>query len=201
MRPCFLKTRPNFWFSFKASKARPSVQKARRSIWKAQSCVLRQVLDRVFRFREFMKIWSVKRTSLVESSMINLFNLYFINNTFSYSLGYWVSYIPIYCISYLWHILQSWFNNQYLKKKNSQRKEQIYTVADWDSMGRVITQTRARAFQTLAQAFRTLGQAFGFLLNPQKLGQVFQKLSWVFQRLHHMVWKKCLAESFDERTH
>ena len=98
-------------------------------------------------------------------------------------------------------VLQSWFNNQYLKKKNSQRKKQIYTVADWDNMGRVITQTRARTFQTLTRAFRTLGRAFGFLLNPQKLGQVFQKLSWVFQRLDHMFWNKCLAESFDERTH
>ena len=50
-------------------------------------------------------------------------------------------------------------------------------MADWDNMGRVITQTRARTFQTLTRAFRTLGRAFGFLLNPQKLGQVFQKLS------------------------
>ena len=40
------------------------------------------------------------------------------------------------------------------------------TVADWDSMGLVITQTRGRAFQTL-------GRAFIFLLNLQKLGLVF----------------------------
>ena len=33
------------------------------------------------------------------------------------------------------------------------------TVADWDSMGRVITQSR--------------GRAFIFLLNPQKLDRVF----------------------------
>ena len=43
------------------------------------------------------------------------------------------------------------------------------TVTDWDSMGRVIIQTRDRVFQTL-------GRAFSFLLNPQKLGRVFQKL-------------------------
>ena len=44
------------------------------------------------------------------------------------------------------------------------------TVADWDSMGRVTTQTRGRAFQTLNRAFQTLGGAFTFLLSPQKLG-------------------------------
>ena len=37
------------------------------------------------------------------------------------------------------------------------------TVTDWDSMGRVITQTRGRAFQTL-------GRAFSFFSNSQKLG-------------------------------
>ena len=37
-------------------------------------------------------------------------------------------------------------------------------------MGRVITQTRGRDFQTL-------DRAFSFLLNPQKIGRVFQKLS------------------------
>ena len=41
-------------------------------------------------------------------------------------------------------------------------------MADWDSMGHVITQTRGQAFQTL-------GRAFSFLLNPQKLGRVFLK--------------------------
>ena len=40
-------------------------------------------------------------------------------------------------------------------------------MADWDSMGGVITETRGRAFQTL-------GQAISFLLNPQKLGRVFK---------------------------
>ena len=39
-------------------------------------------------------------------------------------------------------------------------------MAPWDSMGRVISQTRCRAFQTL-------DQAFSFLLNPEKLGRVF----------------------------
>ena len=33
-------------------------------------------------------------------------------------------------------------------------------MADWDSIGRVITQT----------VFHTLGRAFSFLLNSQKLG-------------------------------
>ena len=49
-------------------------------------------------------------------------------------------------------------------------------VVDWDSMGRVITQTRSRVFQTLGQVFQILGRAFSFLLNPQKLGQLFEKL-------------------------
>ena len=44
------------------------------------------------------------------------------------------------------------------------------TVDDWDSMGRVITQTRGLAFQSF-------GRTFSFLLSPQKLGRVFQKLS------------------------
>ena len=62
-----------------------------------------------------------------------------------------------------------------------------YTVADWDSMSRVITQTRSRAFQTL-------GWAFNFLLNPQKLGLVFQKLGRMF-------WNNCSDESFNQLTH
>ena len=50
------------------------------------------------------------------------------------------------------------------------------TVVDWNSMGCVITQTRGRVFQTLGRAFPSLGRAFSFLLNPPKLGLVFQKL-------------------------
>ena len=46
---------------------------------------------------------------------------------------------------------------------------QSATVTDWDSMGRVITQTRGLAFQRLSQVF-------SFLLNPQKLSRVFEKL-------------------------
>ena len=42
-------------------------------------------------------------------------------------------------------------------------------MADWDSTGHVVTQTRCRAFQTL-------DRAFDFLLRFQKLGQVFGKL-------------------------
>ena len=70
----------------------------------------------------------------------------------------------------------------------------ITTVADWDSMGRVITQTRTQAFQTL-------GWAFSFLLSPQKPGWVFQKHGWAFQKLGPMFWNKCSPESFDQRTH
>ena len=47
------------------------------------------------------------------------------------------------------------------------------TIGDWDSMGRLITQIRGRAFETL-------GRAFSFLLNPQKLGPVFQRLGRMF---------------------
>ena len=43
-------------------------------------------------------------------------------------------------------------------------------------MGRVITQIRGRAFPTLSQTLN-------FLLNLQKLGQVFQKLSQVFPKV------------------
>ena len=42
------------------------------------------------------------------------------------------------------------------------------TVTDWDSIGRVIAQTRGRAFQTL-------GRVFNFLLNTQTLGRAFQR--------------------------
>ena len=44
-------------------------------------------------------------------------------------------------------------------------------------MDRVVTQTRGLAFQTFDRAFRTLRRALGFLLNPPKLGRVFQKLA------------------------
>ena len=47
------------------------------------------------------------------------------------------------------------------------------TVADWDNMGRVVTQTRGRAFQTLSRAFH-------FLLRLQNLSRVFERLSRVF---------------------
>ena len=63
----------------------------------------------------------------------------------------------------------------------------MITVADWNSMDRVITQTR--------------GRAFSFLLNPQKLGRVFQKPGWAFQKLGRLFWNKCLPESFDQPIH
>ena len=51
-------------------------------------------------------------------------------------------------------------------------------------------------FKLLAELFKTFSRALSFLLNPQKLGQVFKKLTWNFQRLGLM----CSAESFDQRT-
>ena len=48
-------------------------------------------------------------------------------------------------------------------------KTALSIVADWDSMNRVITQTRSRAFETLGQSFQFLDRAFSFPLNPQKL--------------------------------
>ena len=48
-------------------------------------------------------------------------------------------------------------------------KTALSIVADWDSMDRVITQTRIRAFETLGQSFQFLDRAFSFPLNPQKL--------------------------------
>ena len=51
------------------------------------------------------------------------------------------------------------------------------TVADWDSMGRVITQTRGRAFQTLGRAFETI-------IENQKLGREFDKFGRVFVLQH-----------------
>ena len=62
------------------------------------------------------------------------------------------------------HSKQSYFGSAY-----SLTYSQYNNVADWDSIGRVITETRGRLFQTL-------GRAFSFLLNPQKLGRVFQRL-------------------------
>ena len=50
-------------------------------------------------------------------------------------------------------------------KCNKRMEEIKFTMADWDSMDRVKTQTRDRAFQTL-------GRAFDFLLRFQKLDRV-----------------------------
>ena len=44
----FANTWPNFWLSLKDSQAWPSVSKAWLSAWKLWTCVLRQVLNRVF---------------------------------------------------------------------------------------------------------------------------------------------------------
>ena len=50
------------------------------------------------------------------------------------------------------------------------------TVADWDRMGRVVTETCWRAFQKL-------GRVFDFFSSLQKLGWVFGKLRRVFEIL------------------
>ena len=50
------------------------------------------------------------------------------------------------------------------------------TVADWDSMGHIVAQTRGRAFQTF-------GRAFDLLLRLQKLGQGLEKFGRAFERL------------------
>ena len=56
-----------------------------------------------------------------------------------------------------------------IKMEDSCPRDLAIKVADWDSMGCVITQTCGRSFQTIVRAF-------SLLLNPQKLGRVFQKL-------------------------
>ena len=72
-----------------------------------------------------MKIRSLKSTLYsLKSVVINLFNLYFINNTSGYSWAHEASYIPTCCISYMSKIPKSQFNNQYLKKKKQQRKKE-----------------------------------------------------------------------------
>ena len=52
----------------------------------------------------------------------------------------------------------------------------VCTVADWDSMCRVVIQTRGRAFQTL-------GRILYFLRKLQNLARVFKKLGPAFERL------------------
>ena len=49
----------------------------------------------------------------------------------------------------------------------------VATVAHWNSMGHVVTQTRDRVFQTLNRAFQTPNRAFDSLLRLQKLGREF----------------------------
>ena len=76
-----------------------------------------------------------------------------INNIYKYSL--------ITQIFFLSHLIKLSMLIQVLIKNY-----QNHTVADWDSMGRVVTQ--ARAFQTLNRAFQTLNRAFDFFLSLQK---------------------------------
>ena len=62
-------------------------------------CVGKQAFSRVFRLKRFMKIWSVRGAVYsLESNVINLFNLYFINGACSYSsysLGRWASCVGV----------------------------------------------------------------------------------------------------------
>ena len=153
-----------------------------------------------------MKIWFVKNTTLVESILINFFNLQFINSTYSYYLRHWASYMPICCISYLRKIPKSWFNSHYLKKKKSRKKKRFklnekLKVDIWsfvtssglllDVWGLLFTEqiikilnvcvdqkTRPNiCFKKRGGTFETLSQAF------QTLGQAFEKLSWAFESL------------------
>ena len=90
--------RSRFW------KAWASVLNTRESDWRARPHVLKQMLGRVFCQQEFLKIWSVKSTVYsLESNLINysIFNLYFINNSWSHSLRQCAKWISVGNISYL----------------------------------------------------------------------------------------------------
>ena len=90
-----------------------------------------------------MKTWSVKSMVYsLESSMINLFNPQFINQTCRYSLRHLVSYIPTCCINYLWKIPKS----QYLKKKKRQTKRKRFKLT-----GKFQVETK---YQKLCYEFR-----------------------------------------------
>ena len=74
-----------------------------------------------------------------------------------------------------------WFTTYYRNKQTL-----YYTVAYWNSMGRVVTQIRGQTFQTLGwvyqilgRAFQTLRRAFDFFFRLQKLNRVFGKLGRV----------------------
>ena len=56
------------------------------------------------------------------------------------------------------------------QKLMNKSKSKSATMADWDSMGRAVSQSRGRAFQTL-------GRDFNFFL---RFGQIFEKLGCVF---------------------
>ena len=70
---------PNSWWSFLFSL---KASKAGSSVWNVRPSVLKQIIGRDLHETEFLKIWSVKSTLYwLKSNLINLFNLYFINNT------------------------------------------------------------------------------------------------------------------------
>ena len=52
----------------------------------------------------------------------------------------------------------------------------LKNVAEWNSMGHVVIETRDRVFQTLDRAFQT----FDFILRFQKFDRVFGKLAQAF---------------------
>ena len=81
-----------------------------------------------------MKIWSLVYS--LQSSVINLFNLHFINNTCSYSLRHWANYIPI---CYISKIPKSWFNKQYLKnKKKEEKRERLNYMENFTTESRYL---------------------------------------------------------------
>ena len=53
-------------------------------------------------------------------------------------------------------------------------------MAVWNSMGRVVAQTRGRVFQTLSRVFETLSRAFDIILRLQNHGGEFERLGPVF---------------------
>ena len=68
-------------------------------------------------------------------------------------------------------------------------KSCTHTVADWDSLSHVVSQTRGGVFEKLVRAFQTLSRAFDFLLRLQKLHRMFGKLGRVFEK-HGRVFER-----------
>ena len=137
-----------------------------------------------------MKIWSVKSTSLVESSVINLLNLHFINITCSYSFRHWASYIRIWCVSYICKIPKSWFSNRYLKKKKRLRKKK-----DLNWMENFKTESKYLKLCYEFRASRCMKAAFyrpdyqKFLMCP-----LIKRVDWAFLPKNAVESLKCSVE-------